>query len=273
MKWTIVIVGICMAFRTVVGQHYQHQDSLFFEVPDSADLHNPHFFNRDNRIYKPGMEFRFSYRIIKHADTLLVRMTRSGDTKTANWTLINHREADSLTIQFLSIKILDGYGGLDDLFPDYSQTILEQRYYSATRLLFEGSTGLIENPLNVWLHPFRGKYLSVLQFSPFPYIKLPANTHTTWTWELSDISERWSDSRIVAYSGKQQATYRYTITGEKLVSTELGLLPCYEVRAGALTSLGSTELIACFNTTYGFISLDYFNIDQSRIEIRLIGIN
>lgn len=54
MKWTIVIVGICMAFRTVVGQHYQHQDSLFFEVPDSADLNNPHFFNRDNLAAVPG---------------------------------------------------------------------------------------------------------------------------------------------------------------------------------------------------------------------------
>lgn len=238
-----------MAFRTVVGQHYQHQDSLFFEVPDSADLNNPHFFNRDNRIYKPGMEFKFSYRIMKQHDTLLVRVTRSGDTKTSNWTLVNHREADSLTIQFLSMKILEGYGGLDALFPTYSQTILEQRYYSATRLLFEGSTGLIENPLNVWFHPFRGKYLSVLQFSPFPYIKLPPNPQTTWTWALGDISERWSDSRIVAYSGKQQATYRYGITGEKRVSTALGLLPCHEVRATAMTNLGSTALIACFNTT------------------------
>lgn len=272
MKWNLLIFCIVIFFKPVIGQKYQQQDNLFYEVPDSNNIKNNNFFNLDNHIYKPGLEFKFSYLIIKNGDTLLVRVNKRSDTKTSNWTFVKNRDADSLTIQYLSFKILDGYGGLDQLFPDFSQTVIQQNYYSANNLLFEGLTGLIENKLNIWLHPFRGKYFSVLEFSPFPYIKFPAKQNLNWTWVLNDISERWSDKRIIEYSGKQHANYQYKITGKKYLSTSFGLLNCFVIKATAKTSLGNTKLTAYFNSDYGFIALDYLNIDDSIIEIKLTEI-
>ncbi len=127
----ILLILICTSFcELVFSQKYQQQDGLYYEFPDSLNVKNASFFNLDNHIYKPGMEFKFSYQIIKNDDTLLVRVAKLADTKTSDWTFVKEQKSDSLTIHYLSFKVLDGYGGLDHLFPDYSQTIIQQNYYS-----------------------------------------------------------------------------------------------------------------------------------------------
>src|SRR2546423_3903264 len=238
MKWILLMFPFTFFCELVFGQKYRQQDNLYYEFPDSMTVKNKKFFNLDNNIYKPGIEFKFSYQIIKNGDTLLVKVDKTGDTKTSNWTFVKQQNADSLTIHYLSFKILEGYGGLDHLFPDYSQTVIQQNYYSNNSLLFDGTTGLIENMYNVWLHPFRGKYFSVLELSPFPYMKFPAKRGSNWKWILNEISERWSDKRIIEYSGKQQANYEYKITGTKTLNTSLGKLNCVIIEGVANTSLG-----------------------------------
>lgn len=260
----LFVIGI------VSAQHFHHEDSLFFEVPDSGNIGNEDFFNIDNKIYKPGKEFVFSYQIIKGSDTLLIKVTEKNDPKTPNW--IFTKIADSLTIDKISFKVLHGYGGLENLFPDYSQTIIQQIYYSYQGLLFDGFTGIIENKYNIWLHPFRGKYFSVLEFSPFPYVKYPIKTGLRWKWKLNDISERWSDSRIIQYDGKQQASYIYHVTGTGILKTAMGKLKCYIIQGTANTSLGKSEMTAYFHKQYGFVFLKYDNIDNSIINLRLIDV-
>lgn len=151
-----LLLSLIFLFTTgaVSGQDFQHEDSLFYEVPNSANIGDENFFNLDNQIYTPGKEFIFSYQIIKDRDTLLIRVNEKNDPDTPNWTFV--KIADSLSIDKISFKVLDGYGGLDDLFPDYSQTIIQQIYYSKQDVLFDGFTGIIENKHNIWLHPFRG---------------------------------------------------------------------------------------------------------------------
>ena len=272
MKFISIIFTLTLFCELVFGQKYQQQDNLYYEFPDSITGRNKNFFNLDNNIYKPGVEFKFSYQIIKNGESLMVRVDKTGDTKTPNWTFVKEQNVDSLTIQYLSFTILEGYGGLDHLFPDYSQTVIQQNYYSTNRLLFNGATGLIENMYNVWLHPFRGKYFSVLEFSPFPYIKFPAKPGSNWKWILNDISERWSDKRIIEYSGKQQANYEYKITGIKTLNTSLGKLNCVVTEAIANTSLGTSKLTSYFNKKYGFVALDYSNIDSSTVKFKLIEV-
>lgn len=260
-----------MCFGNAFGQ-YQQEDGLVYESPDSANKTNPEYFNRDNIIYTPGREFLFSYFIIKDNDTLFCRVDKKGDFKTKNWSLVKPNNVDSLTIKFTGFKVQHGYGGMDNLFPDYSQTIIQQLYYSAdTTLLFDGSTGLIENPRNIWIHPFRGKYFSVTELSPFPYIKLPAKSNN-WTWKLKDIDDRWSDPRIIEYKGKQNGEYNYNTNGRQKIKTPFGKLTCYVTDATAVTGLGRTKLRSHFNSTFGFVKLRYYNIDKSIIEFNLVKV-
>ncbi len=260
-------------FSPAQGPDYQQLDGLYFESPDSLEIRDQDFFNLDNAIYVPGREFLFSYTLLKDGESLLCRNDGRGNSKTKEWSFVKAASADSLTIQFMGIRVLKGYGGLDQLFPDYSQTVIQQLYYSSdTALLFDGATGLIENQKNIWLHPFRGKFFSVTEFSPFPYIKFPLKANFHWTWSLSKIDERWSDPRIVEYSGKQSATYEYTLTAKEHIKTALGNLECYVVEGIANTSLGTSRLKSYFHPKYGFVKLRYHNIDKSILEINLVRV-
>src|SRR5690349_2077588 len=126
MQKSILLLVILIFSSTAFSQKFQQLDELYYELPDSVDLKNPDFFNQDNKIYTPGKEFIFSYRIYKNGDSLRVRVHQSGDTKTKNWTFVKQGQTDSLIIGYLGIQVKKGYGGLDQLFPDYSQTVIEQ---------------------------------------------------------------------------------------------------------------------------------------------------
>lgn len=268
----VAAVLICSSLPCF-GQEFGNENGLYFEVPGESDSANENFFNQDNRIYTPGKTFVFSYDIFKLGDTLSVNVNEVNDPKTPTWKFVNTHEEDSLTIKFLTIEIQDGHGGMDDLFPDYRQTIMSQQYFSANRsLLFEGSTGLIENSKNIWIHPFRGKYFSVLQFSPYPFVKLPIEEVSSWTWKLQGISERWSDARIVEYQSKQEATYAYKVTGKKTLTTRFGQLNCTVIHATARLAIGSSNLTAYFNDQYGFVRMEYNNIDGSAITLELVEV-
>ena len=149
----------------------QDADGLLVEDPRDAGS-DPDYFNADNRIYLPGREFIYSYSVRRYGRELLVRATERDDPATKNWTLVDSADADGLTIRYVGFRELEGRGGLDDLFPGYGQTVVQQRYLdSGLSLLFDGSTGLVENSANVWLHPFRGQYFSVTQLSPIPIFR------------------------------------------------------------------------------------------------------
>ena len=179
-----------------------------------------------------------------------------------------------LIICDIMMPVLDGYGGMDHLFPDYSQTIIQQKYTAVNgQVLFDGSTGLIENEKNIWLHPFRGKYFSVTEFSPFPYVKLPLKEGTKWTWRLPEIDSRWSDPRIIEYKGTVEATYNYKIVDEKNLKTAFGVLSCFVIEAEAKNRIGKSKLRSYFNPQYGFVLLEYTNIDKSKLILELIQIN
>jgi hypothetical protein len=244
-------------------------NGLLVETPETGHR-DPDFFNRDNTIYVPGREFVYSYTIRKGGHEVYCRTDAAGDPATRNWSFVERAAVDPLTIRYVGFRVLPGYGGMDDLFPDYAQTVIEQRYWSPDRtLLFDGTTGLVENAVNVWIHPFRGKYFSVTEFSPFPFAKFPLTKGRTWEWRLDDIDTRWSDPRIVTYEGKVAAQYSYEVVGTETLATPMGKLECTIIDGTARNRLGSARLRSHFHPRYGFVRLDYRNLDDSRILLEL----
>lgn len=269
MKLTGSLLGLAIAVTAAADGGFTNWNGLLIEKP-VAGSQDHDFFNRDNTIYKPGREFVYSYTITKNRETLYCRVQAARDTETRTWSLVAPSAADDLAIRFVGFKILPGYGGLDELFPEFSQTVIQQKYWSRDMtLLLDGSTGLVENKANVWLHPFRAKYFSVTEFSPFPFVKYPLDRDKAWDWKLEDIDTRWSDPRIIVYTGKVAAEYRYRVRGAETVRTPLGELRCVVTEATASNRLGSASLRSWFHPDYGFVRLDYKNIDGSEIRLEL----
>ena len=65
----------------------------------------------------------------------------------------------------------------------------------------------------------------------------------------------------------------YEIIDYKKENTTFGVFDCFIVKGTAMSKLGNTKLTAYFNEDFGFIKLDYLNIDGSKIIIALESID
>jgi hypothetical protein len=129
-------------------------------------------------------------------------------------------------------------------------------------------TGLIENKKNIWFHPPREYLFKILQLNPYPYITYPIEIGHSWNWKLQ-IGGSWGDKRWNQWDGGVVFSYKYSIVGKKTIKTNFGNLDCFVIDSEGVSELGTTKLTSFFNTRYGFVKLDYTNIDNSKLEIVL----
>ncbi|MBK9017420.1 MAG: hypothetical protein IPM82_27115 [Saprospiraceae bacterium] len=151
-------------------------------------------------------------------------------------------------------------------------TQVNYNYYGRFDTLpnFEKS-GIIENKLNVWLHPPRSNQFRMTEVNPFPYIKSPYEVGNKWTWELA-IGDQWSSRMWREWNGNILNRYFYAITGKEIIGSAFGKILCYVVKSSAQSEIGETSLTAYFNETYGFVKLFYTNIDGSELVMNLVKI-
>ena len=114
-------------------------------------------------------------------------------------------------------------------------------------------------------------YFTILELNPFPYIKAPYQAGTEWTWKLA-IGGQWGDARWKEWEGNIINNYNYKILGEIPLKTELGSLKCLIVEGTATSDLGTTKLISYFNEDYGFVKLEYTNIDGSKTFLDILEV-
>ena len=155
---------------------------------------------------------------------------------------------------------------MSNSIPDYSQTNLKYSLYDETSY---SMSGVIENEANVWMHPPRDYYFKILELNPFPYIKAPFEIGNKWKWSLK-IGDSWADERWKMWQGSIENKYEYEIVDKRKLETELGELSCYIIKSNAKSRIGKTELTAFFHEKYGFVKLNYINIDGTKTNLELI---
>lgn len=129
-------------------------------------------------------------------------------------------------------------------------------------------SGLVENNEKVWIHPPRQFFFKILELNPFPMIKKPYAIGQKWTNSLT-IGEQYGDSRWREWKGNIVNESSYEIMGDTVLDSNLGKLQCYVIEATGESELGETSLTSYFNENYGFVKLDYRNIDGSVIVLEL----
>jgi hypothetical protein len=140
---------------------------------------------------------------------------------------------------------------------------------NSSKSFFENRTGLIDNESVVWLHPPRTGDYFILEFSPFPSIRYPFVIGTNWKWDLL-VPDQWSSENLLNWKGDRIFTSYYHISGKQVLLTALGQMDCYKVEAEGRSEFGNTQLISYFNKQYGFVRLDYTNINQTSMRLELI---
>ena len=274
MTVKILCSALCFASLACQAQRSAQQftlDDMAITVEKFDSLNkDQNRYNQDNELYKVGKKFTFTYAYQdKTGRKMLMAKADTASQNGVAWKLVPAEQRNDKSISQIILSVVPGLMPFIQIFPGYNQTVILYDF----KLVDGGSwsnemTGVIENRKNLWLHPPRTGLFAILELNPFPYIKQPLKVGAKWTWKLA-FGEQWADKRWLLWKGKNENAIRYKVTGKSLVASKLGTLPCYVVESEATSALGSTKLVAYYNAKFGFIKLDYTNIDKSSLILEL----
>jgi len=243
---------------------------IFTEVFDTTNI-SPNRYTENNIIFKDSAQFTYNFEhITKEDERLFFKEDTTVVEKDYQWQFVKSNEVDKNTIKQIRITVKYGLEPMIQYVPNYNQTLLQYDYPTENNNFpFNSISGGIENEYNVWIHPPRDRYFRILELNPFPFIKAPFKIGNSWDWWLS-IGSQWGDKRWKTWEGGIENHYFYEITEKKIIETAFGKLECFIIESTASSELGETKLTAFFNEKYGFIKLNYTNIDGSRTNLELI---
>lgn len=243
-------------------------DGILVEQFDSCNTQDDRFTS-NNTVYKSGVKYYFEYyHISPKDDTLVFNISYGGE----DWKFTPRNEADRNTAFYIEMEIKPKLGTIKNVLPDYNQTVISYSILNAQdRVLKRSETGLVDNENNIWMHPPRNEYFKILELNPFPYIQKPFQIGNSWSWELS-VGSHWGNPHWLVWDGVVLFKHHYEIVDYNAYQTDLGSLSCYRIIAIGNSELGSTELSALFSPKYGFVKLEYSNIDRSKTILNLVNV-
>ncbi len=248
------------------------EDGITVEQFDSTNI-DDNRYTQNNDTYTAGTVFTYHFEHSTPTDQKkYFTWSKKEDANgiKSEWHFVAKDSMDETTIKKIQITVKPGLEPMIRYIPDYNQTIIQYKYLTDVgEAPFTGSSGVIENEANVWMHPPRDRYFRILELNPFPFIKAPYEVGNKWSWSL-EIGSAWGDARWKTWEGSIENKYTYQITDKKTISTPVGELDCYVIESTATSRIGRTSLTAYFNPTYGFVKLDYRNIDGSRTMLDMV---
>jgi len=276
-RYNLFVFLMWMSFSILSAQQieYENWDGVFIEIrPDNT---NSNRYTEDNEIYQIDNAYYFNYQYItKDGEELYYQhlyepyITTEDGKKveklfiSPEWEFVSKEKSSDETITAFRMKVL----------PDMcngTQSCIEFRYITNNGEIVPmwEKTGLIENEKNIWQHPPRRFLFKISELNPFPFIQKPYEKGNTWNWSL-EIGDDWGDYRWKEWDGIIENQYVYEIIDtNSMIHTSMGDLICYKINSYAESELGKTYLTAYFNEIYGFVRLEYINIDGSMLNIEL----
>lgn len=243
--------------------NFNYNDGIYTEK--TSDTISETRYTEDNLIYKAKNKYFFSYEYIDDEGKMFLF-----EKKQNEWRFIPIDSLSNNTVVNIELSVMPDFGPFAKYKSFYDQTVIQYLYLSQdNKVLATESTGLIENLKNIWMHPPRTDLFKILELNPFPFIQFPSNIDKNWNWSLI-IGKAWSDSRWKLWEGQITNNYSYTIVDtNKTACTPLGEIKCFVIKSIATCEMGSTFLTAYFSDIYGFVYLEYTNIDGSKIIFKL----
>ncbi len=128
-------------------------------------------------------------------------------------------------------------------------------------------TGIVENEINLWLHPPRSREFKLLEVFPYPYLQFD---ETSWKTTLL-MSGHWIDT--IDNKQKIQLNLSYENRKEVLLTNPLGELQCLLTESSSESALGTFHLSSYYHPEYGFVQLNYSTNGRSFITLTLISVS
>jgi hypothetical protein len=218
----------------------QQYDTVFIEETD---------IDENNKIYTPGNVFIYDYEIIIDNQAYKLN-TNKGMAARRDFELVAI-DADSIGVDKIHL-IVRPVEEAERTNKNQTQiSFLQEPIYDSM-----SSTGVVENEVNVWIHPIRTGFFNALQTAPFPFVKHPLTIGATWTDEMI-IGQAWGGELWGEWKGQLLQSYVYKLTAKETLQTPMGEVECYVIESTATSSMGKTSLKSYFSETYGFVRMEY----------------
>ncbi|MDR0602894.1 MAG: hypothetical protein LBG80_01155 [Bacteroidales bacterium] len=267
-----LFIVLLFSSNTVLSQNDMYRkvlSGIYIEI--QKDTTNLSRYTEDNEIYRAENKYYFSYIHIDGNNNEYYYSCSNNDIEHCEY--ISKNNISDTTIVGILMRVKPDISDFTRNLPDYDQTVIEYRFITHKGdIIYQNSelTGLVENKKNIWMHPTRVGLFRILELCPFPFVQYPCKKGQKWKWKLQ-IGERWRNVRWITWKGTITNKYQYKVVDDDaIISTNFGELKCKIIKSIAKSRIGTTELTAYFNEIYGFVRLEYVNINKSKIIMQLI---
>jgi hypothetical protein len=274
-------VVISLGFVKVVGAQDAGFEADLFTIDDGIYVESFRTIDKecraqtkDNAIFKPSSHRRYGYCIERTKDFCekFMYVEPKGTSIFAlrdAWKFYGDSIPDQNVVEFLDISVSPD----QCLFgSDYPQTIIRYTYRNAALdSIGSETTGLIENTRNLWIHPPRSQAFLILETAPFPYVSHPVEIGKEYHWSLN-IDPIWASKKHMIWNYPLDNQCSYYVNSFSLRETHLGQILCYEIQATCNNRLGQSLLTMWYHPIYGFVKLDFDNLNNTRITLDLIAV-
>ncbi len=246
---------------------------IFLQNASAQTFEEMKHLTEDNTVYKQYRQFFYKYYFLKEKDTLLVKLYSKPDHIVPfeqSWKLESKSkltfEQDYTAVHQIALTVkLGDYQG--------RASLLQYDYLNKERrgIKYE-QTGLIEVCSDIWLNPPKENHFLITELNPFPQIREPLIKDNTWQDTYTTTSDVGGSEKWKTWQGKMAVNATYRIRDIQTIKTNIGFLKCYIIDATGRSSLGETRLVAYFNEEYGFVKLNYTNIDGSFLVMDIYSV-
>jgi hypothetical protein len=273
---------LVLAVNSSIAQELLFDGDLYYEKPITNDTSQSRY-SVDNISYKKNMVLTYDYffqdkygakkKFIMEGNEL-----KPDPPKDNPMYLTDYFSPVYDAIDKIKITVTDGLDTYCNDATPCTQTVFRYDFLfknGNTRYDYmglDGVSGLIDNKKNLWIHPPRDYTFKILQLNPFPLYFLD-ETKKKWTHDL-DVGGFWLDPRWIDHKATITIKSEYIRARDETVSTPFENINCKVTNATGTADLGNkimkTGLKSYYHPDYGFVRLEYTNVDESKIVITLI---
>ncbi|MCB0428518.1 MAG: hypothetical protein H6585_14755 [Flavobacteriales bacterium] len=252
-------------------QWYNMQD-----VPAMMDNDAPNPNVQYNNIYRAGRVFTYRYLFADSSGKRLLtaayydeRCMQDPSILCVNWTFTDAEHisyAHNFPVEYVKMRVCSTMAHNPIA---QSQTVLKIDYYNRLgRILVGEQNGVQELPNQVMLYMPRLFGFALNECNPFPMIRMGDEF---WSSEMDIPPVLLAGAKI--YVPDQVAfniMYQNIGVQELDLGGSIGKVRCAVTQSDANSPIGATSLRSYFNDKYGFVRLEFNNINHTRLVMELM---
>lgn len=275
------------------SQELTLDNGIYWEVPDLSDS-TLHKYTNDNISYVLNKEFTYDYYYADSVNRKFKFIQNENYYFDNPQNLIHIDSLQGNYIDKFKISVSDPLKIFSSFDSSYTQTVFsydylnnisfskdtlcrffkkDNRYYNLP--CGDEYTGVVDNRINLWIHPPRHYTFRILQFCPYPFYYLDESIKR-WEWTLY-TSGFYLDSRWIKSTEGITINFDYKRMPDEQLKTPFGILQCKVTNSTGTFKNGNitshTYLKSYYHPNYGFVKLEYDLVNKDKIIISLIEIN